>query len=71
VPATSAASERVFSNGGDIITKRRNKLGGDNTRYLLCLRDWGILPELEDEDSDLELDGYETFEEDKYSRTSL
>ena len=64
VPATSAASERVFSNGGDIITKRRNKLGGDNTRYLLCLRDWGILPELEDEDSDLELDGYETVEED-------
>lgn len=37
VPATSAASERVFSNGGDITTKRRNKLGGSNTRYLLCL----------------------------------
>jgi hAT family protein len=69
VPATSAASERVFSNGGDIITKRRNKLGGNNTRYLLCLRDWGILPELEDEDSDSELDGYETLEEDQLEIT--
>jgi len=50
VPATSAASERVFSNGGDIITKRRCRLGGKNTRYLLCLRDWGLLVEAEEED---------------------
>lgn len=52
VPATSAASERVFSNGGDIITKRRNRLGGNNTRYLLCLRDWGLLVEDDDNGSD-------------------
>jgi hypothetical protein len=39
IPATSAASESVFSIGGDIITKKRNKLGVDNTRRLLCLRD--------------------------------
>ena len=37
VPANSAASERVFSNGGDIITKQRNKIGSSDTRYLLCL----------------------------------
>ena len=52
VPATSAASERVFSNGGDIITKKRNKLGGKNTRYLLCLRSWGIIPEETEYDDD-------------------
>jgi hAT family protein len=52
VPATSAASERVFSNGGDIITKRRNNLSGNNTRYLERL---GNI--IRDEDSDSE-DGY-------------
>ena len=57
VPASSAASERVFSFGGDIITKKRNKLGGKNTRYLLCLRDWGIVadePEYDDDFDNLE-----------------
>jgi hypothetical protein len=39
IPATSAASKSVFSIGGDIITGKRNKLGVDNTRRLLCLRD--------------------------------
>ena len=62
VPANSAASERVFSNGGDIITKQRNKIGSSDTRYLLCLRDWGILSEIEDDDSDLD-DGDEYIEE--------
>lgn len=39
IPATSAASKLVFSVGGDIVTKKRNRLGADNTRKLLCLRD--------------------------------
>ncbi len=35
IPVTSAPSERVFSNGGDIITGKRNRLGGnDKTPYL-------------------------------------
>jgi hypothetical protein len=56
IPATSAASECVFSVGGDIVTKKRNRLGGSNTRRLLCLRDWGVLAEGEDEvDSDVEI----------------
>ena len=29
IPATSAASERVFSNGADIIIKKRNRLSSD------------------------------------------
>jgi hypothetical protein len=48
IPATSAASESVFSIRGDIITKKYNRLGVDNTRRLLCLRDWGVLVEGED-----------------------
>lgn len=54
IPASSAPSERVFSAGGDIITKKRNRIGGENLRYLLCLRSWGIIPE--DDDLDEEVD---------------
>ena len=49
IPATSAASECVFSVGGDIVSKKKNRLGGSNTRRLLCLRDEGVLAEGEDE----------------------
>ena len=54
IPATSAASERVFSNGGDIITKKRNRLAPDTLRFLLCLRSWGVLPDTELEVEDEE-----------------
>ncbi len=56
IPATSAASESVFSIGSDIITKKRNRLGASNTRRLLCLRDWGVLEEEVDDGSDYEID---------------
>jgi hypothetical protein len=42
IPASSAASERVFSQGGDLITKKRNRISGANTRYVLCLRSLGV-----------------------------
>jgi hypothetical protein len=32
IPATSAASECVFSVGGNIVTKKKNKLSASNTR---------------------------------------
>jgi hypothetical protein len=51
IPATSADSERVFSVGGDIITKKRNRLSPSTLRYLLCLRNWGIISQGDDEDS--------------------
>ena len=50
--ATSAESERVFSIGGDIVTKKRNRLAPSTLRYLLCLRNWGIISPGEDEDED-------------------
>lgn len=51
IRATSAASERVFSNGTDVLTKKRNKMATGTLRYVLCLRNWGVRPDsaLEDE----------------------
>jgi hypothetical protein len=40
--ASSEASERVFIQGGGLITQNRNRIRGTNTRYVLCLRSWGI-----------------------------
>jgi hypothetical protein len=42
IPASSAATERVFSQGGDLITKKRSRIGGTNTQYVLCLRSLGV-----------------------------
>jgi hypothetical protein len=58
IPAMSAPSRCVFSCSGDIITKKCNRLGTDNTRRLLCLRDWGVLEEGE-ESSDVDADADE------------
>ncbi|KFY67389.1 hypothetical protein V496_01580 [Pseudogymnoascus sp. VKM F-4515 (FW-2607)] len=52
IPATSAASKRVFSNGSDIITKKRNRLSPPTIRYLLCLRNWGRIQEAESDGDD-------------------
>jgi hypothetical protein len=53
IPASLAPLERVFSAGGDIITKKRNRIGGENLQYLLCLRSWGIIPEDDDLDEEV------------------
>ena len=54
IPATSAASERVFSTGSDIITKKRNRLAPETLRYLLCLRSWGIVHDSDESGDDVE-----------------
>jgi hypothetical protein len=54
IPASSAPSKRVFSQGGDLITKKRNRISGNNTRFVLCLRNWGIL--VKDDDDKIEGD---------------
>ena len=48
IPASSAASERIFSVGGDIVTKKRNRLLPSTLQYLLCLRDGGVVGDEED-----------------------
>ena len=52
IPATSAPSERVFSNGADILTKKRNRLSPETLRYLLCLRDWGHIVDTEESEAE-------------------
>lgn len=51
IPATSPESERLFSVGGDIVTKKRNWLSLSTLRYLLCLRNWGVISLGDEEDS--------------------
>jgi hypothetical protein len=53
IPASLAPLERVFSAGGNIITKKRNRIRGENLWYLLCLRSWGIIPEDNDLDKEV------------------
>ena len=50
--ATSAASERVFSNGSNIITKKRNRLLPLTIRYLLCLQNQGRIQEADSDGDD-------------------
>jgi hypothetical protein len=38
IPAMSAPSESVFSIGGDVVTKKRNRLTGDTVRFIVCLK---------------------------------
>ena len=53
IPTSLAASEYVFSGGSDLITKKRNQLGGENTRKLLCMRYWDVIKEAVDDSIDL------------------
>ena len=38
IPATSASSERFFSQGARIINKDRNRLNKDTFKYIICLK---------------------------------
>jgi hypothetical protein len=51
-----ASSERVFSSGGNVVTKNRNWLSGDSVQEIVCLRDWGVITE-EDDNSDSDGNG--------------
>ena len=42
VQAMSAPSERVFSRGGDIIIKKRNRLTKNTFNQIMCLKNWNI-----------------------------
>lgn len=51
IPVTSAPSKRVFSMAGNLITKKRIKILSENVRYILYLRDWGILDDADNEEN--------------------
>jgi len=40
VPATSVPSERVFSGGADLVTKKRGSLNEDTIQACMCLSSW-------------------------------
>lgn len=48
IPATSAASERLFSVAGLVVTKKRNSLTGDSVSLLVWLHEaWDVIEEFE------------------------
>jgi len=40
IPAMSAAPERLFSSANTTISDRRNRLHGDTTEAIECLKSW-------------------------------
>lgn len=56
IPATSVPSESVFSQGSDVVTKKRNKLTGDSISIwmIVCLKAWGIYTDEDEEEEVVE-----------------
>jgi hypothetical protein len=54
IPASSAPSERIFSQAGNLVSKKRTRIVSENIRYVLCLRSWGLLPPGENYDNNTE-----------------
>lgn len=52
IPAMSAASERVFSNSTNTVTKMRYRMAPETLREMLCLRSWGVRLEPEESGSE-------------------
>jgi hAT family protein len=40
IPASSSECERTFSDAGEVVTKRRNRLAADVIGACLCLKQW-------------------------------
>jgi hypothetical protein len=59
IPATSAPSERVFSQAGNLVSKKRTRINSENIRYVLCLRAWGLLPDDDINDDEEEEEAWE------------
>jgi hypothetical protein len=45
IPATSASSERFFSQGALIISKLRNKINKTTFEAIIALKSWGVMKE--------------------------
>lgn len=52
IPATSVPSERIFSQEDDIITKKRNSLHSDTFKWIMCLKNWGIINDVNEDTND-------------------
>jgi len=49
IPASSATSERFFSQGALINTKLRNRLNKSTFKKIICLKSWGVFINEEEE----------------------
>ena len=56
IPATSAPSERIFSQAASIITRNRNRLTKDTFKMIMLLKNWGIIKSIEEETIESEED---------------
>ena len=54
IPASSASSERFFSQGALIISKLRNRLNKDTFEKIICLKSWGVFKDEEEEEEEEE-----------------
>ena len=50
IPAILAPSKRVFSIAGNLVLKKRTRVSSKNIRYVLYLRSWGLLEEVDNEE---------------------
>ncbi len=50
IAANSAASDRAFSIGGDIVTKKRDRLHPCTLKMLICLKNWAVTQEPPDDE---------------------
>ena len=48
ISTTSVPSERVFSEAGNLVTKKRTRMASETIKYVICLRAWGLIPEADD-----------------------
>ena len=49
IPATSAASERFFSQGALIISNKRNRISKETFESIITLKSWGVIGDEEDD----------------------
>ncbi len=54
ISATSASSERLFSQGALIINKQRNRLNKDVFEYIISLKSWNIFKDEEEKENEEE-----------------
>ena len=65
IPASSATSERFFSQGALVITKLRNRFNKSTFEKISCLKNWGLFKdELEEVKKEDKLSKKEVSEED-------
>jgi hypothetical protein len=57
IPASSAASERFFSQGALIMSKLRNRLNKSTFELIPCLKSWGLFKDELEETKKEELKG--------------